>query len=887
MSTLVQLHKPIVDSVWYTKSRAYDLFTEIDKYAQAYLSEHQDILHSSNPTMWHNQWYHLYQDNDLGNKNQAFSHAALAITNRQHATLIECLSTILGLIPELHSHCIIHNVSQTNGNCLITFYSYGTAPPMKYPEKTATLPPAPTRTSASLAVIEDNETDENNAKNDGTKPRIGTNLNPILETEQDTDSQQTESTSSSSNFFFRFTPNNKSIQALKTFTTQVRDKADDIISDPNIRSYFSPKSVQSSTQKPKSSFVVQNPYKKQQTPAAPSKPPTVPATQISIPSLKYQSALEALLANHDWDEIMDGPRQMLDSYNKYRSKLTSKYDIILDNFRDECNQVKKENLEDFMVHCAKQLAEQELIFHKILNSLNNKHKQEMELLSKEYKDELTSFQLSMKSEMDNFKADTLAIFKNQANSYAAAATFKPVNPPSSTPSNQTSTFPPPSQSSPHRPTLSTTTRDGHTTIHVTTGDQLQFQYEGITLELQDKSYIKMTPKILPPRSHDDGLTLYSMMQKNALIYNIILTPIQDITKWTLDTSPNPPTCGLPYDTTETFKQAYQRMSTAIYNVLSKINFSKVTLFKTFLEHQEAANQDGFRVLYSILAQCHPRLMQRTKMQTPTIDKDGFFRFITRYENYLEFELINNRVYTDLEKVTYVREKMQEDGRFEKAINSLEIKLTWYHSIKNTDPSAPFPRELALGELPNTILHMFNQEEREDLFGYSYSEKDENYRPTHNNQASIHQAYTTTDELYQPSILKMTPRPRVNKKCPCCGVFGHHVNENGCDFAAAHIKTTSYLKKYPDSVAKITDFQRKHQDARKANMDEPTLPSVKSKFKKFAKDKNVRFKPAVKLLVEALDSTLADIFTSDQPYSASDTDDSDLDEDFSDTYETEE
>ena len=69
---------------------------------------------------------------------------------------------------------------------------------------------------------------------------------------------------------------------------------------------------------------------------------------------------------------------------------------------------------------------------------------------------------------------------------------------------------------------------------------VDFIYKGEVLVQDDKEFSKNAPKLIPPVSEDNGLTLYSQVQHNARIYNIMVTDIEDVTVWNMAPESNPP-----------------------------------------------------------------------------------------------------------------------------------------------------------------------------------------------------------------------------------------------------------------------------------------------------------------------------------------------------------
>ena len=81
----------------------------------------------------------------------------------------------------------------------------------------------------------------------------------------------------------------------------------------------------------------------------------------------------------------------------------------------------------------------------------------------------------------------------------------------------------------------------------------------------------------------------------------------------------PTTCNLEIDDIHNFNQTYQRSAVAIYTKLQNTTMSKVPFFKQIIEH-ERTSQDGYKVLYGMLCICHPKLVEKTKQEPPTLKK---------------------------------------------------------------------------------------------------------------------------------------------------------------------------------------------------------------------------------------------------------------------------
>ena len=149
------------------------------------------------------------------------------------------------------------------------------------------------------------------------------------------------------------------------------------------------------------------------------------------------------------------------------------------------------------------------------------------------------------------------------------------------------------------PTKSLNINDGQNTIsHYFQKNNLKFEHQVDEDYLQDKDFIKNSPKIQAPDIEDDALTLYSQIQKNAIVYNIFLNPIDKTTIWDHSPSSVPMTCNLTNTNDSTFYQAYQRSAVAIYTKLQTMDFNTGPVFKTLLDH-ERSSQDRYKVLYSM------------------------------------------------------------------------------------------------------------------------------------------------------------------------------------------------------------------------------------------------------------------------------------------------
>ena len=72
---------------------------------------------------------------------------------------------------------------------------------------------------------------------------------------------------------------------------------------------------------------------------------------------------------------------------------------------------------------------------------------------------------------------------------------------------------------------------------------MTFTDQGDNYTLLDKEFMKSS-NLQVPTTEEDVLLFYSSLQKNALVYNIFITPIANITKWNQLPGSVPTTCAL-------------------------------------------------------------------------------------------------------------------------------------------------------------------------------------------------------------------------------------------------------------------------------------------------------------------------------------------------------
>ena len=310
-----------------------------------------------------------------------------------------------------------------------------------------------------------------------------------------------------------------------------------------------------------------------------------------------------------------------------------------------------------------------------------------------------------------------------------------------------------------------------------------------------------------------------------------------------DMAPNtvPTTCNLDITDEHNFHQTYQRSAVAIYTKLQYTSMTKVPFFQQIIEH-ERTSQDGYKVLYGMLCTCHPKLVEKTKQDPPSMKTNGsLFAFIRQYTNYIECEKIANRTYTDIEKLTFIMNALENDGRFDKALGLLRIHKNMYEELSKTNPSTVFPPSLTVDILPYTIMKSYTTDEKHALF------TDSDTTPTVRAYTGNYRPPRKTDTT--------TQRQRILHKCQCCGITGHDVATTGCDFAASFLLTTSYLRKHPDTkhhiIKNFNDYQQTRLDKLRSNKKS----TLANRITQSAQNKRIGITPTVRLLIEAIGDTI--------------------------------
>ena len=131
----------------------------------------------------------------------------------------------------------------------------------------------------------------------------------------------------------------------------------------------------------------------------------------------------------------------------------------------------------------------------------------------------------------------------------------------------------------------------------------------------------------------------------------------------------------------------------------------------------SVDQDGFAVLYDLTARCHPHLIAWTSRYNrynsclQMMPDDNIYKLKQKYETRLKIEKVDSHVYANKCVLWYIMQDLQHDTRYEKPLRQLEVELSTHTTMKHqTANYIPFPSDLLLSNLPQTIMACYDEEE---------------------------------------------------------------------------------------------------------------------------------------------------------------------------------
>ena len=446
----------------------------------------------------------------------------------------------------------------------------------------------------------------------------------------------------------------------------------------------------------------------------------------------------------------------------------------------------------------------------------------------------------------------------------------------------------------NRPTANPTMFQQHQQHSLVKGGVVQFIYNGLHYELRDTDFTKYAGDLLNVTTTDDIIHFYKHLQSMAIQRNIFVTDFDKLFYWDRAMNQIPPTCMFTsISATDNTELAYKRMRSVLYQKISAATFNRP-------EHQAivmnyAVSQDGFALLYDLAARCHPHLLAKTSRynrynnRPQMTSEDNIFTLKRKYETWLEIERVDHHVYTDECVLRYIMQDLGEDTRYEKALQQLRVDLATHETMKrHTTAWVPFPVDLMLHNLPQTVMACYDDDEKDSLFSEaSISKMTDSTSGTERSNLSdnaIEEGYVRTifasgDENDIQAFInvmkqsqRLPARSSVDKFCKGCGKFGHDVFHQGCDFCAQLSIALKFLEKHPDEVKQIIKTYMRHQKKRQSNRSNNER-NYSGRNKSYNKKKTV--KATVKSISSAIQSALNSL--------ASDSDsDDEIFEDASDT-----
>ena len=97
---------------------------------------------------------------------------------------------------------------------------------------------------------------------------------------------------------------------------------------------------------------------------------------------------------------------------------------------------------------------------------------------------------------------------------------------------------------------------------------------------------------------------------------------------------------------------------------------------------------------------------------------------------------------------------------------------------------------------------------------------------------------------------------------CCGIAGHDVSQNGCDFGVSFIMTNAYLRNSSSNKQFILSKFKQHQQNRLNNINR--RQSLSNRIKKRAENKHIGLSPQMKLLMDTIGEEIESEFTKVTP-----------------------
>ena len=333
-------------------------------------------------------------------------------------------------------------------------------------------------------------------------------------------------------------------------------------------------------------------------------------------------------------------------------------------------------------------------------------------------------------------------------------------------------------------------------------------------EVESYKFSKVNIAVKCP-SEDSIFTFYTTLRHIAASFNILLKPLEDITKET-------GICQLTPDNCIGYEEAYNTMSTALHIKLTTNNyFDKFQIAQTYI-NAAANNNDGFKLLYRIVEIIHPQLRAAkggihkaiTAPSYADIDDDNIYTFMTKYKNYLVYETLSpeHRQYNKQEQTMYVVNALKQDDRFKSGLDYVLSTLLSYQRDRRGNPGIPYPLDLEIDEIAVTI--------DEHSTEYIVGDQKTTITPLSNPFATTPVIRVAKGKPWRGSTTNTRDDEKNTQQCKACMGQGHCITNNDtiCYPVAKAQLCANYMEKPENSkFVKSNVYRYKKKLKERANL----------------------------------------------------------------------
>ena len=307
---------------------------------------------------------------------------------------------------------------------------------------------------------------------------------------------------------------------------------------------------------------------------------------------------------------------------------------------------------------------------------------------------------------------------------------------------------------------------------------------------------------LPPVHHDAAIkrakiqftglgelfVFYNQLLNGMQQFGIYLSPLDNVRY-------QESVCHAEYNSCPITPHRYRQMASTLYQKLR--NPDVIPHEHTAIRHiinRYAEQNDGYKILYSMLELIHPVLHQDAVLLPPksTECNEDIHLYAQKFDSWLKYEAYANRPYSPRETVNLFLRELSP--HFTQAVSRIRRLMdTW----NQNDPNVPEP--LCLSSLPVTIERYMNEEANTPYI-----------RRLHHSQSP-----RKGSRLPPASDNKNRDiRPSKDKMCRLCGGYGH--DDEHCDFTAKWMNVQDASKKVDARLKeklkdKYKQEQQKHRN----------------------------------------------------------------------------